>query len=223
MSSTAMPLQTLLRQRSDISGIFLSDPTNINATSLRPHLQFVPSAITSPFPIRAEQPLVLAAEPELGIDGGHPGWFDFVFTESSNSEPTAPSSSSTTTTTTDPSTAGSAGSSGNMSLGRTTVRLGISSTPESFGTTELDPSQALAPRHLAGEAGKTPNFVRGVPSCSSLATTGNTFSCSSTANSSDIIQGLLVSIAESPEMFPWQPVLDGPTGVVLDYASRRFP
>ncbi|KIL66683.1 hypothetical protein M378DRAFT_374064 [Amanita muscaria Koide BX008] len=67
------------------------------------------------------------------------------------------------------------------------------------------------------------NFVRGVPSCSSLATTGNTFSCLQAANSSDIIQGLLVSITESPEMFPWPPVLDGPNGVVPDYASRRFP
>ncbi|KAM6501326.1 extracellular triacylglycerol lipase precursor [Amanita muscaria] len=66
------------------------------------------------------------------------------------------------------------------------------------------------------------NFVRGVPSCSSLATTGNTFSCLQAANSSDIIQGLLVSITESPEMFPWPPVLDGPNGVVPDYASRRF-
>jgi hypothetical protein len=67
------------------------------------------------------------------------------------------------------------------------------------------------------------NFVRGVPSCSSLATTGNTFSCLQAANSSDIIQGLFVSIAESPELFPWQPVLDGPDGLVPDYASRRFP
>ncbi|KIL66090.1 hypothetical protein M378DRAFT_161332 [Amanita muscaria Koide BX008] len=47
------------------------------------------------------------------------------------------------------------------------------------------------------------NFVRGVPSCSLLATTGNTFSCLRAANSSDITQGLLVSIAESPELrFP---------------------
>ncbi|KIL63619.1 hypothetical protein M378DRAFT_660840 [Amanita muscaria Koide BX008] len=66
------------------------------------------------------------------------------------------------------------------------------------------------------------NFVRGVPSCSSLAMTGNTFSCLQAANSSDIVQGLLVSIAESPYSFPWRPVLDGPDGVVPDYASRRF-
>ncbi|KIL63607.1 hypothetical protein M378DRAFT_79395 [Amanita muscaria Koide BX008] len=67
------------------------------------------------------------------------------------------------------------------------------------------------------------NFVRGVPSCSSLATTGNTFSCLQAANTSDIINGFFASFAEAPDQLPWNLALDGPDGVVPDYASRRFP
>ncbi|GLB39569.1 putative type-B carboxylesterase lipase family protein [Lyophyllum shimeji] len=66
------------------------------------------------------------------------------------------------------------------------------------------------------------NFVSGVPHCASTATSGHTFDCLRTANSSDILQGLLNSLAQSPEEFPFDPTLDGPGGLYPDLASRLF-
>ena len=66
------------------------------------------------------------------------------------------------------------------------------------------------------------NFVRNVPPCASLATSGRTFHCLQSANSSEITQGLLAAISEDPEQFAWRPVLDGPNGIVPDYTSILF-
>lgn len=66
------------------------------------------------------------------------------------------------------------------------------------------------------------NFVGGVPSCADLATSGNTFACLKAANTSDILQGLLTSLALSQELFPFDPTLDGPDGLYPDIASRLF-
>ncbi|KAG6864762.1 hypothetical protein C0991_007288, partial [Blastosporella zonata] len=66
------------------------------------------------------------------------------------------------------------------------------------------------------------NFVRGVPSCSKLATSGHTFNCLKAASSSDILDGLLASLAEAPELFAFDPTLDGPGGLFPDIPSRLF-
>jgi carboxylesterase type B len=66
------------------------------------------------------------------------------------------------------------------------------------------------------------DFVRNVPSCAYLATSGSTIHCLQGANSSEITQGLLASISEAPEQFPWTPALDGPSGIVPNYTSILF-
>ncbi|KAG6893353.1 hypothetical protein C0992_010363, partial [Termitomyces sp. T32_za158] len=66
------------------------------------------------------------------------------------------------------------------------------------------------------------NFVGGVASCADLATSGNTFACIKAANTSDILQGLLTSLALSQELFPFDPTLDGPDGLYPDIPSRLF-
>ncbi|PFH51193.1 hypothetical protein AMATHDRAFT_59728 [Amanita thiersii Skay4041] len=66
------------------------------------------------------------------------------------------------------------------------------------------------------------NFVGAVASCSTLATTNNTFPCLQTAASNEIIQGLLTAIAEAPELFAFDPTLDGPGGLYPDIPSRLF-
>ena len=66
------------------------------------------------------------------------------------------------------------------------------------------------------------NFVRSVPSCTSLAMSGSTFHCLQHANSSEITQGLLASIVEAPDQFPWGPALDGQGGIVPGYTSVLF-
>lgn len=66
------------------------------------------------------------------------------------------------------------------------------------------------------------NFVRGVSSCSSLATSGNTFLCLQAANTSEVTQGLIAAISESPEMFGFIPTIDGSGGVFPDFPSRLF-
>ncbi|KAF8802044.1 extracellular triacylglycerol lipase precursor [Phlegmacium glaucopus] len=64
------------------------------------------------------------------------------------------------------------------------------------------------------------NFVSGVSSCASLATSGNTFDCLMAANSSDIFTGLGQSLAEAPELFGFDPTIDGPGGLFPDIASN---
>ncbi|CAK5278646.1 unnamed protein product [Mycena citricolor] len=64
------------------------------------------------------------------------------------------------------------------------------------------------------------NFVSGVPSCASLAGTHSTFSCLRNATTQELTSGLLTSLAESGEEFPFDPVIDGPGGLIPDLPSR---
>ncbi|KAL0065245.1 hypothetical protein AAF712_007756 [Marasmius tenuissimus] len=64
------------------------------------------------------------------------------------------------------------------------------------------------------------NFVAGVPECASVANTSNTFDCLKTANTSSILQGLVASINEADELFPYNPTLDGPGGFLPDRPSN---
>ncbi|KAJ7766330.1 extracellular triacylglycerol lipase precursor [Mycena maculata] len=66
------------------------------------------------------------------------------------------------------------------------------------------------------------NFVGNVASCASLATSGNTFSCLQNASTTEIFEGILASIAEATEEFPWDPVIDGPGGLIPDLPSVLF-
>ncbi|XP_006459019.1 hypothetical protein AGABI2DRAFT_115977 [Agaricus bisporus var. bisporus H97] len=65
-------------------------------------------------------------------------------------------------------------------------------------------------------------FVEGVPSCTSTASSNDTFDCLRQANSSDIFTGLLSGIQSSPAAFPFEPAIDGPGGVYPDLPSRIF-
>ncbi|KAJ7130370.1 extracellular triacylglycerol lipase precursor [Mycena epipterygia] len=66
------------------------------------------------------------------------------------------------------------------------------------------------------------NFVAGVPSCASKATSGSTFECLQKANTTEIFEGLSVASAEATELFPWVPVIDGPGGLIPDLPSVLF-
>ena len=63
------------------------------------------------------------------------------------------------------------------------------------------------------------NFVSGVASCASLAKSGNTFDCLKEANTTEIFTGLVQSLAEAPELFGFDPTIDGPGGLFPDIAS----
>jgi len=63
------------------------------------------------------------------------------------------------------------------------------------------------------------NFVSGVPSCASLALTGNTFDCLRQANTSEIFSGVLNALGRAPEEFGFDPTFDGPGGLLPDMAS----
>ncbi|KAF7773531.1 CAZyme family CE10 [Agaricus bisporus var. burnettii] len=65
-------------------------------------------------------------------------------------------------------------------------------------------------------------FVEGVPSCTSTASSNDTFDCLRQANSSGIFAGLLSGIQNSPDAFPFEPAIDGPGGVYPDLPSRIF-
>lgn len=66
------------------------------------------------------------------------------------------------------------------------------------------------------------NFVAAVPECASVASTGNTFECLRTANTSTIIQAFKAStpVAIDPNNLVWYPVLDGPKGILPDLPSK---
>jgi len=64
------------------------------------------------------------------------------------------------------------------------------------------------------------NFVAGVPSCASLATTNNTFDCLKSANTSEIRLGVLNALNLSTEAFGFAPTIDGPGGLFPDIASN---
>ncbi|KAF7300782.1 Carboxylic ester hydrolase [Mycena kentingensis (nom. inval.)] len=73
------------------------------------------------------------------------------------------------------------------------------------------------------------DFVGGVSSCASLATSMETFAClrSLPPYSPELLAGYAASLAEEVEEFPWDPVLDGPLGLIPDlpsvlYAEGRF-
>ncbi|KAJ7742577.1 extracellular triacylglycerol lipase precursor [Mycena metata] len=66
------------------------------------------------------------------------------------------------------------------------------------------------------------DFVGGVPSCASLATSGSTFACLRNATTADIFAGLTAAMAEATEEFPWDPVIDGPGGIIPDLPSVLF-
>ncbi|PBK90719.1 extracellular triacylglycerol lipase precursor [Armillaria gallica] len=67
------------------------------------------------------------------------------------------------------------------------------------------------------------DFVRGIPSCSSFVGTSSTVKCLQSANSSDVLAGLLQSLAEATEQFPFDPTLDGPHGLFPGLPSELFP
>ncbi|KAJ7059294.1 extracellular triacylglycerol lipase precursor [Mycena amicta] len=66
------------------------------------------------------------------------------------------------------------------------------------------------------------NFVAGVGSCAALATSSSTFACLRNANSSELLAGFTASLAEANEATPWDPVLDGPGGLIPDLPSVLF-
>ncbi|KAJ7507037.1 extracellular triacylglycerol lipase precursor [Mycena galericulata] len=66
------------------------------------------------------------------------------------------------------------------------------------------------------------NFVTGVAPCASLAKSGSTFDCLREANSTELFQGIVAAMAETPEEFPWSPALDGPGGLIPDHPSVLF-
>lgn len=53
-----------------------------------------------------------------------------------------------------------------------------------------------------------------------MAKSGNTFDCLKKANSTEIFAGLVQSIAEAPELFGFDPTIDGPGGLFPDIASK---
>ncbi|THU99545.1 esterase 1 [Dendrothele bispora CBS 962.96] len=65
-------------------------------------------------------------------------------------------------------------------------------------------------------------FVDNVPGCESFAKTDYTFGCLQNASTEAIQQGLLVSLTNTTELFPFDPTIDGPGGVYPDFASRLF-
>ncbi|KAJ6504351.1 extracellular triacylglycerol lipase precursor [Mycena vitilis] len=62
-------------------------------------------------------------------------------------------------------------------------------------------------------------FVRGVPSCASRATSGATFGCLRSANTTEIFDAMSAVMAADIELFPFQPVIDGPEGLIPDRPS----
>ncbi|PBK63747.1 alpha/beta-hydrolase [Armillaria solidipes] len=64
------------------------------------------------------------------------------------------------------------------------------------------------------------NFVESVPSCSSLVGTSLTVDCLQSANSSDVLEGLLQAMAETDEQLPFDPTLDGAHGLSPDLPSQ---
>ena len=53
-----------------------------------------------------------------------------------------------------------------------------------------------------------------------MAETSNTFNCLRQANTSEIFAGLIQSLAEAPELFGFDPTIDGPHGLLPDIPSN---
>ncbi|TFK31315.1 extracellular triacylglycerol lipase precursor [Crucibulum laeve] len=66
------------------------------------------------------------------------------------------------------------------------------------------------------------NFVAGVPSCASQATSGKTFDCLKQANTTEIFSGLKNGLANVPGAFGYGPNFDGPHGVFPEVPSKLF-
>ncbi|KAJ7111473.1 extracellular triacylglycerol lipase precursor [Mycena epipterygia] len=66
------------------------------------------------------------------------------------------------------------------------------------------------------------NFVSGVASCASEATSGSTFGCLQSANTTEIFQGLSTALTETNDQFPWTLAIDGPGGIIPDLPSILF-
>lgn len=67
------------------------------------------------------------------------------------------------------------------------------------------------------------DFVGGVASCASVnVTSGSTFDCLRNATTAEIFSGLSTALAEATESFPWDPVIDGPGGLIPDLPSVLF-
>ena len=64
------------------------------------------------------------------------------------------------------------------------------------------------------------NFVGGVAPCAYKVHSSDTFGCLRKATSGDILTGLLAAIKESPELFAFDPTIDGKGGIYPDIASR---
>ncbi|KAJ6588233.1 esterase 1 [Mycena capillaripes] len=58
------------------------------------------------------------------------------------------------------------------------------------------------------------NFVGGIPSCSALQNTSNTFGCLQGVDSTEILSGWSAAAARTQVLFPWTPALDGRTGLL---------
>ncbi|EEB98657.1 hypothetical protein MPER_01796, partial [Moniliophthora perniciosa FA553] len=70
--------------------------------------------------------------------------------------------------------------------------------------------------------GSWTSFFETVPECAALVGSKNTVDCLQSVNSSSILQGLVASIANATELFPWSPAIDGPGGFIPDLPSRLF-
>ncbi|KAK0460687.1 extracellular triacylglycerol lipase precursor [Desarmillaria tabescens] len=66
-------------------------------------------------------------------------------------------------------------------------------------------------------------FVQSIPSCSSFVGTSSTVNCLQSVSSSDILEGLLRAFAEANEAIPYDPTLDGASGVFPGLPSELFP
>ncbi|KAJ7584647.1 extracellular triacylglycerol lipase precursor [Mycena floridula] len=66
------------------------------------------------------------------------------------------------------------------------------------------------------------NFVCGVPECRDLAGSEDTFECLQKANSTAILQALILAESKDPLTFPWAPTLDGPRGLYPNLPSILF-
>ncbi|KAJ7169227.1 extracellular triacylglycerol lipase precursor [Mycena crocata] len=63
------------------------------------------------------------------------------------------------------------------------------------------------------------NFVGGVEGCAATATSGSTFDCLRTVNTTQIFHGLSAAAAQTTQIFPWALTLDGPGGIIPDLPS----
>nr|GAT48218.1 predicted protein [Mycena chlorophos] len=66
------------------------------------------------------------------------------------------------------------------------------------------------------------NFVAGVGSCARLANSTSTFGCLREASTADLLTGFVASLNETTALFPWQPLIDGPGGLIPELPSVLF-